>query len=86
MFLEILQNSQEKTCARASLLIKLRQRPATLLKKETLTQLFSCEFCKIFINTFSAEHLWAAAFGIYCSQVCCDIFLFPQTSNVIAWN
>ena len=27
-------------------------RPATLLKKETLTQVFSCEFCKISKNTF----------------------------------
>ena len=29
-----------------------------LYKKETLTQLFSCEFCKIFKNTFFTEHLW----------------------------
>ena len=26
--------------------------PATLLKKETLAQVFSCEFCKISTNTF----------------------------------
>ena len=26
--------------------------PATLSKKETLTQLFSCEFCEISKNTF----------------------------------
>ena len=26
--------------------------PATLLKKETLAQVFSCEFCEIFKNTF----------------------------------
>ena len=32
-------------------------RPATLLKKETLAQLFSCKFCKIFKNTFFTEHL-----------------------------
>ena len=30
---------------------------ATLLKKETLTQVFFCEFCKIFNNTFFTEHL-----------------------------
>ena len=34
MFLEVLQNSQENTCARASFFIK----------KETLAQVFSCEF------------------------------------------
>ena len=27
-------------------------RPATLLKKETLAQMFSCEFCEISKNTF----------------------------------
>ena len=32
-------------------------RPATLLKKETLAQVFSCEFCEISKNTFSTEHL-----------------------------
>ena len=30
-------------------------------KKETLAQLFSCEFCEISKNTFFTEHLWATA-------------------------
>ena len=38
LFLEILQNSQENTCARV---------------KYTLTQVFSCEFCEISKNTLS---------------------------------
>ena len=29
-----------------------------LVKKETLTQVFSCEFFKVFKNTFFIEHLW----------------------------
>ena len=33
---------------------------ATLLKKETLAQVFSCEFCEIFKGTFFIEHLWAS--------------------------
>ena len=37
VFLEILQNSQENTCARV----------CNFIKKETLTQLFSCKFCEI---------------------------------------
>ena len=45
MFLEILQNSYENTCVRVSFLIKK-------LKKETLVQVFSSEFCEI-----STEHL-----------------------------
>ena len=36
-------------------------RPATLLKKIP-TQVFSCEFCEIFKNTYFVEHLQTAAF------------------------
>ena len=36
-----------------------RLRPATLLKKETLAQVFSCEFCEIFKNAFFIERLRA---------------------------
>ena len=43
VFLEILPNLQENTCARVSFLIKL----------QTLTQVFFREFCEIFMNTFS---------------------------------
>ena len=32
-------------------------RPATLLKKETLTQVFSCEYCEIVKNTYIEKHL-----------------------------
>ena len=38
MFLKILQNSQENICVK--------------VEKETLAQMFSCEFCEIFKNTF----------------------------------
>ena len=48
LFLEISQNSQESACARVSFLKK-----NNFIKKETLAQLFSCEFCKISKNTFS---------------------------------
>ena len=52
-FLEIFQNSPENTCAKVSLLIKLQAEACNFIKKETLTQVFSCEFCKISENTFS---------------------------------
>ena len=35
-------------------------RPATLLK-ETLAQIFFCEFCEISKNTFFTGHLWTTA-------------------------
>ena len=31
------------------------------IKKETLAQVFYCEFCQISKNTFFTEHLWATA-------------------------
>ena len=58
VFLEIWQNSQENTCARASFLIKAR--PATLLKV-TLAQVFFYQFCNISKNNFFTEDLWATA-------------------------
>ena len=42
LLIEILQNSQENTCARVSFSVK----------KQTLAQMLSCEFCKISKNTF----------------------------------
>ena len=33
----------------------------TLLKKETLTQVFSCEYCEICKNNYFEEHLQKAA-------------------------
>ena len=51
VFLEISQNLLENTCARVSFLIKLEA--CNFIKKETLAQVFSCEFCDISKNTCS---------------------------------
>ena len=40
---------------------KHRSQPATLLNKEPLAQVFSCEFCKISSNTFFTESPRAVA-------------------------
>ena len=50
VFLEISQNSQENTCSRVSFLIKLQA--CNFIKKGTLAQVFSCEFCEIPENNF----------------------------------
>ena len=52
IFLEISQNSQEKTCTRVSL-SKLQAGACNFIKKETLAQVFSSEFCEVSKNTFS---------------------------------
>ena len=51
VFLKVSQNSQENTCARVSFLIKL-QALGNFIKKGTLAQMISCEFCEIFKNAF----------------------------------
>ena len=61
MFLEILQNSQQNACARVSFLIKLQAVACNFIKKETRSQVFSCEFYEISKTTFFTEHLWANA-------------------------
>ena len=48
---EISQNLQENNCARFFINKIAGLRPATLLKKETLAQMFSCEFYEISKNT-----------------------------------
>ena len=55
VFLEILQNSKKKTCARVPFLI---DKVAGL---RALAQVFSCEFCKISKNTFSHRTALEAA-------------------------
>ena len=35
---------------------------AGIIKNETLAQVFSCEFCETYKNTFFTEYLWATAF------------------------
>ena len=59
--LEILQNLQEKTCVRVSFLIKIQARACNFIEKETLAQVFSCEFCKSSKNTFFTEQLRVTA-------------------------
>ena len=51
LFLEISQNSQESTLARDTFLMKL-QKACNFINKESLAQVFSCEFCEISKNTF----------------------------------
>ena len=46
VFLEISQNSQKNTWARALLLIKLQTETCNFIKKETLTKVFSVNFAK----------------------------------------
>ena len=48
-----------------SLFIKVASRRPVTLLKETPTQVFSCEYCKIFNSTYFEEHLRTAASESY---------------------
>ena len=52
VFLKISQNSQKNTCAKVSFSIKLQTWGLNFIKKETLVQVFSGEFCEIFRAAF----------------------------------
>ena len=66
MFLKISQNSQENNCAKVSFLIKLQASACNFIKKETVTQVFSCEFCENFKNKlFFRTILVAASENVY---------------------
>ena len=66
LLLETLQNSQENTCARVSfLIIKLSASACNFIKKQTLAQMFSREFCEISKNKFFTKYLQATASYIY---------------------
>ena len=56
---EISQNSQKNTCARVS-----EPEAWNFIKKETLAQLFSCEFCEISRNTFFTKHFRVTSAGL----------------------
>ena len=59
MFLKVLQNWQENTCVRVS--------ACNFSKKETLAQVFSCEFYEISKSTFSYKTLPLAASNMFYS-------------------
>ena len=51
VYLNILKTLQENTCVEVSFLIKLQaSQGCNVIKKETLTQMSSCEFCEFFQN------------------------------------
>ena len=73
--LKISQSSWESACVRVSFSIKLKLSASNSIKKETLTQVFSGELCKIFKNTLSTKHPRAT-----------DSVYIYHCSNLWGWN
>ena len=82
VFLEISQNSQENTCAKVSLLIKLQA-----IKKVALAQVLSCEFYEISKNIFFTENHWATASEhLFMSNLSEQIFQNYSNPNLIGYQ
>ena len=65
MFLKISQNSQETPVPESLFFNKLQAEVYNFILKKNLAQVFSYEFCKIFKNIFSAEHLCATIYEFF---------------------
>ena len=53
--IEVAQNSHENTCVRVSF---SEPPPCNFIKKETLAQVFPCEFVKFLRTPFYTQQLW----------------------------
>ena len=73
--LEISRNSQENNCARSLFYQSCRPQACNFIIEDTLAQVFLCEFCEIYKNTFFIEHLWwLLLYFLFCRKskgVCC---------------
>ena len=58
--------------------MKLQAQACNFIRKEILTQVFSCEFCKISKNTLLTEHLWATASACEkCDELFQSVYVEP---------
>ena len=64
---------------------KAQAQACNVIKKETLAQVFSCEFCKISKNTYSYRTPPVAASGVFLQKLltALDRLLFLQRSSTI---
>ena len=67
MLLEIPKNSQENTCAKSP-------EAYNYIKKETLAQVFSCEFSEVSMNTIFHRTPPMAASGVITSELVLEVY------------
>ena len=78
-FIDVLQDwLQKNTCARISFLINF-------IKKETLAQVFSWEFCEISKSTFYTKQLRTTAFLSLSTEIHFSIDLALMSSHLTYW-
>ena len=56
------------------------------IKKETVAQLFSCEFCETFKSIFLTEHLWWLLWSIHLRNWFSDVFNWYRNGILVILN
>ena len=69
----------------SNLLIKLQAWRSAILLKETLTLVFSCEYCKIFNNTYFEKHLRTADSVLLIMKLIISIGHLFLIKNMMGW-
>ena len=82
-----------RMCSVKKVFLKIcRPQGCNFIKKETLSQMFSCEFCEVFKNIFFIEHLWWLLLALHeshslqfqAARTTCINFIFSSlTSSAI---
>ena len=80
------QNSQENTCARASLLTKLQAQPATLSKKTLWHRCFPVNFAKFQRTPFLTEHFRWLLLYMTILETLLLILKICLSVEIICWN
>ena len=86
LILKFTQNLRENTCATVSFSIKLQISAGNFIKKETLTRVFSCEFCEFFKNTVFRRTTTVAASEMRIRKILSNTWDFVFFQNMKAAN
>ena len=79
---DVLKKFTENHYCQSLFLINCRPQACNSIKKETLAQVFSYEFCKIFKKTFFIEHIqWLFSEYVFFWTVCCTL-----SHSYFLWN
>ena len=85
-FLKNVAEFTKKTCDTVSYLIIFQASTCSLFKKETLLEVFSCEFCEIFKNTVFTEHIGAITSAISNHSNKTIVFLLLNSFTFTSFN
>ena len=75
--------SSHRRCSLRKVVLRPESEACNFIKKWSLAQAFSCEFCEISKSTFSIGHLWATA-SLIC-KTCSELMIKKLKENHWFW-